>query len=128
MSAPHKLENHGVFEGRTLLDAPADVGEDFGGQTDYHPITEANGVDLKRDLGISAGIYDDRLTARITTAIERIGALGITLEDTEGDRDLVLMYAAWLWRCRVTQDPMGRMLQLALNNRLFGEKAREATP
>ena len=85
-------------------------------------------ADLKRDLGISAGIYDDRLTARITTAIERIGALGITLEDTEGDRDLVLMYAAWLWRCRVTQDPMGRMLQLALNNRLFGEKAREATP
>lgn len=83
--------------------------------------------DLKRDLGISADIYDSRLTARITTAIERIGALGITLADTEGDRDLALMYAAWLWRCRVTQAPMGRMLQLALNNRLFGEKAREET-
>lgn len=83
-------------------------------------------ADLKRDLGISAEIYDARLTARIVTATQRIGALGITLEDTEGDRDLVLMYAAYLWRCRVTQAPMGRMLQLALNNRLFGQKAGEA--
>lgn len=82
--------------------------------------------DLKRDLGISATIYDDRLTARISTAAERIQALGIELQDTESDRDLVLMYAAWLWRCRVTQAPMGRMLQLTLNNRLFGPTAREA--
>lgn len=80
-------------------------------------------ADLKRDLGISAEIYNDRLTARIATATERIGALGITLENTERDRDLVLMYAAWLWRCRVTQAPMGRMLQRELNNRLFGQKA-----
>jgi hypothetical protein len=38
------------------------------------------------------------------------------------------MYAAWLWRCRSTQAPMGRMLQQALNNRLFGQTAQEATP
>ena len=30
------------------------------------------------------------------------------------------MYAAWLWRSRVDQAPMGRMLQLGINNRLFG--------
>lgn len=78
---------------------------------------------LKTDLGISAGVYDERLSARLAAAVERIGSMGITLSDTPGDRDLVLMYAAWLWRCRVTQAPMGRMLQLALNNRLFGQTA-----
>lgn len=81
---------------------------------------------LKIDLGISANVYDDRLTARIRTARERIESMGITLSDSEGDRDLVLMYAAWLWRSRTTQAPMGRMLQQALNNRLMGQTAKGA--
>ena len=81
---------------------------------------------LKIDLGISANVYDDRLTARIRTAQERIANMGITLSNSEGDRDLVLMYAAWLWRSRTTQAPMGRMLQLALNNRLMGQTAKGA--
>jgi hypothetical protein len=81
---------------------------------------------LKIDLGISANVYDDRLTARIRTAQERIANMGITLSNSEGDRDLVLMYAAWLWRSRTTQAPMGRMLQQALNNRLMGQTARGA--
>lgn len=81
---------------------------------------------LKIDLGISANVYDDRLTARIRTAQERIESMGITLSNSEGDRDLVLMYAAWLWRCRTTQAPMGRMLQQALNNRLMGQTAKGA--
>ena len=81
---------------------------------------------LKIDLGISANVYDDRLTARIRTAQERIESMGITLTGSEGDRDLVLMYAAWLWRSRTTQAPMGRMLQQALNNRLMGQTARGA--
>jgi hypothetical protein len=83
--------------------------------------------DLKIDLGISATIYDERLTARIYAARERIESMGIQLSESEGDRDLLLMYAAYLWRCRATQAPMGRMLQLALNNRLFGQTAAEAT-
>ena len=81
---------------------------------------------LKIDLGISANVYDDRLTARIRTAQERIESMGITLTGSEGDRDLVLMYAAWLWRSRTTQAPMGRMLQQALNNRLMGQTAKGA--
>ena len=81
---------------------------------------------LKTDLGISAAVYDDRLCSRLDTAMERISAEGVTLADTTGDRDLVLMYAGWLWRCRVEQAPMGRMLRLALNNRVFGQKAGEA--
>lgn len=79
---------------------------------------------LKIDLNISASVYDDRLLSRLQTATERITSMGIMLGDTESDRDLVLMYAAWLWRERITGDPMGRMLQQALNNRLLGEKAR----
>ena len=83
--------------------------------------------DLKRDLGIKSELYDSRLTSRIKTAMERIEAEGCTLQPTESDRDLVLMYAAYLWRERVTGAPMGRMLRLALNNKIFGEHAREAT-
>ena len=74
--------------------------------------------------GLSSDVYDDRLLSRLQTAAERITSMGITLGDTESDKDLVLMYAAWLWRERITGDPMGRMLQQALNNRLLGEKAR----
>ena len=79
---------------------------------------------LKIDLGISAEAFDGRLLSRITTAMERIEAEGCTLTDSESDRDLVLMYAAWLWRERVTGSEMPRMVRYALNNRVFGEAAR----
>lgn len=82
---------------------------------------------LKIDLGISATAFDDRLTARLDTAMERITAEGVTLAATEADKDLVLMYAAWLWRSRVDQAPMGRMLRLALNNRVIAQKAAATT-
>lgn len=83
---------------------------------------------LKIDLGISSNAFDERLAERIETARERITAAGVTLTGSHSDEDLVLMYAAWLWRCRVTQAPMGRMLQLALNNRAIGQTAREVQP
>ena len=82
---------------------------------------------LKIDLGITATAFDNRLTNALETAMERIEAEGATLQATSGDRDLVLMYAAWLWRCRVDQAPMGRMLRQALNNRVIRETA-EAAP
>lgn len=81
---------------------------------------------LKIDLNISAQVYDERLLSRLQTAVERITSMGITLGDTESDRDLVLMYAAWLWRERITGEGMGRMLQQALNYRLIGQTARRA--
>ena len=83
-------------------------------------------VAMKVDLGLKSTVYDDRLKDQIQTAIQEITAEGATLEKTARDRNLILMYAEWRWRCRVTQEPMGRMLRLALNNRIFGEKAREA--
>lgn len=78
---------------------------------------------LKTDLGITTDYYNNRLLFRLNTAMDRITAAGVTLENTNGDQDLVLMYAAWLWRSRVSGEGMGRMLQLTLNNRIFGQAA-----
>ena len=82
---------------------------------------------LKVDLGIQSGRFDDRLKDRLCEARQRLTAEGITLEDTTADRDLVIMYAAWLWKSRIDGDPMPRMLVIARNNRLFGQKARTDT-
>ena len=82
---------------------------------------------LKVDLAIQSGRYDDRLRDRLCEAQEALTAQGITLEDTTADRDLVIMYAGWLWRSRIDGAPMPRMLVMARNNRLFGQKARAET-
>lgn len=79
---------------------------------------------LKIDLGITSTAFDDRLNSRIATAQERIAAEGATLTNSEGDQDLVVMYAAWLWRSRATGEKMPDMLRYALTNRVLGEKAR----
>ena len=80
-------------------------------------------LSVKVDLGISTNVYDERLRSRLRTAQARIRAEGVTLGDTEEDRDLVIMYAAWLWRYRQTSEPMPRMLRYALNNRILAQKA-----
>ena len=79
---------------------------------------------LKTDLGIRSTAYDERLSDRLCEAQTELTAQGIVLEDTTEDRNLVIMYAAWLWTGRVTGAPMPRMLQYTLHSRLFGEKAR----
>ena len=79
---------------------------------------------LKTDLGIRSEAFDDRLLDRLCAAQTDLTAQGSVLEDTTADRDLVIMYAAWLWRDRVTGAPMPRMLVSARNNKLFGQKAR----
>lgn len=79
---------------------------------------------LRADLGVSSQSFSDRLLEKIQTAKARIAEEGISLENTPEDRDLVLMYAAWLWRSRVNGEGMPRMLRYALNNRLFSRKAR----
>ena len=88
--------------------------------------TELLLTSLKTDLGIRSELYDDRLCDRLAEAQTELTALGIALEDTPQDRELVIMYAAWLWRSRVDGAPMPRMLVTARNNRLFGQKARPA--
>lgn len=78
---------------------------------------------LRVDLGITSEAFSQRLLSKIRTAQARIEEEGITLEDTEQDRDLVVMYAAYLWRSRTSGEGMPRMLRYALNNRLFSRKA-----
>ncbi len=79
---------------------------------------------LKVDLGISTTAYDTRLLQYLTSAQDYIEREGITLNGEKvSDMNLVVMYAAWLWRKRDTAEAMPRMLRWNLNNRLFYEKA-----
>lgn len=81
---------------------------------------------LKTDLGImQTTIYDERLDQYIEAAKDSIGEEGITLDlENVKDCQLVVMYAAWMWRKRDSGEGMPRMLRYALNNRLFSEKVR----
>lgn len=81
---------------------------------------------LKVDLGISTNAYDARLTQYLNAAGKAIETEGITLDlQNYQDSMLQIMYAAWLWRKRDSQDGMPRMLRWLMNNRLFSEKVKE---
>ena len=83
---------------------------------------------LKTDLGISAAqtAYNTRLEQLLTAAQDMIIKEGASTLDASDplDQQLIVMYAAWLWRRRDEMTGMPRMLRLALNNRVFGEAAR----
>lgn len=80
---------------------------------------------LKVDLGITTTAYDDRLALYIENAQMEIAREGVLLDMTAvSDMQLVVMYAAWMWRKRADGAGMPRMLRYALNNRLFSQKVR----
>lgn len=84
--------------------------------------TELLGM-VKVDLQITTTAYDTRLTQLITAAKSMITREGITLNLANAeDCNIVIMYAAYLWRKRDTTESMPRMLRYAMNNRLFSEK------
>lgn len=81
---------------------------------------------LKTDLGITTTtIYDSRLQGILNAAIAAIRQEGAMTLNTSAtlDMQLIVMYAAWLWRKRDSMDGMPRMLRWALNNRIMQEKA-----
>lgn len=81
---------------------------------------------LKTDLGIlTTTAYDTRLTQLLTAAQQAIINEGASTLDASDvvDMQLIVMYAAWLWRRRDDMQGMPRMLRLTLNNRVFSEKA-----
>lgn len=81
---------------------------------------------LKIDLGITTKAYDERLQKYITSAQAQIEREGIKLSlESVDDMQLVVMYAAWMWRRRDTMEGMPRMVRYALNNRLFAQKMVE---
>lgn len=81
---------------------------------------------LKVDLGtMRTTAYDERLTEIIKSSYKMIVAEGASLDVSQiEDAQLVVMYAAWTWRRRDTGEGMPRMLRVALNDRVLGEKAR----
>lgn len=78
---------------------------------------------LKVDLGIKQSTaYDERLSQLIQSAkqeIEDEGASGLDALSNPADAQLIVAYAAWLWRRRDTMEGMPRMVRYALNNRVF---------
>lgn len=82
---------------------------------------------LKVDLGFTSSgqsKIDTRLAQLLDAAEKEIIREGAeTLDKTQiDDAQLIVMYAAWLWRKRDTQDGMPRMVRYAINNRVFSEK------
>ena len=81
---------------------------------------------LKTDLGISTSTaYNTRLEQLLTVAQNAIIEEGASTLDASDplDMQLIVMYAAWLWRRRDSMDGMPRMLRWNLNNRIMAEKA-----
>lgn len=81
---------------------------------------------LKINLGITSSAYDARLGELLQAAQEMIAREGVTALNTDNreDAELVIMYAAYLWRKRDSAEGMPRMLRWALNNRIFSMKMR----
>lgn len=80
---------------------------------------------LKSNLEIIPAntMQDIYLTQLIGAAKQMITREGITLTDTLEDGNLVVMYAAYLYRKRAEDtNAMPRMLRYALNNRVFSAK------
>lgn len=66
-----------------------------------------------------------QLTHIVNAALQLIAREGVTLQEpfSAEDGQLVIMYAAYLFRKRATGEAMPRMLRWALNNRVFSAKA-----
>ena len=79
---------------------------------------------LKIDLGISGNAYDARLEDYLAAARARIAEEGIELGEAVADQQLIVSYAAWMWRRRDSMAGMPPMLRYMLNNRLFAQKMR----
>ena len=84
---------------------------------------------LKVDLGFTSNgqtRIDTRLSQLLKAAEAEIIKEGATsLDKTQiDDAQLIVMYAAWLWRRRDTQDGMPRMVRYQLNNRVFHDKMK----
>lgn len=81
---------------------------------------------LKMNLSLATTAYDDYLIELIKASRQMIKREGIKIRCTAEDAQLIVMYAAYLFRKRAEDNPiMPRMLRYALNNRLFSQKIQE---
>lgn len=76
---------------------------------------------LKIDLGITTNRYDERLAQYLSSAQAEIQREGVVFpsELAVPDGNLIVQYAAWMWRKRDTGEGMPRMIRWQINNRLF---------
>lgn len=92
---------------------------------------------VKLNLQIAGSAFDEYIEDLIIPAAEaEIAREGITLDLSDiGDCNLLVMYAAYLYRKRAESTVnnnmtwvagMPRMLRYAMNNRLFAQKMSEA--
>lgn len=75
---------------------------------------------LRMDLGLTTTAYNGRLEQLLRTAEAEIERESVTLTDSVADGNLVVQYAAWMWRKRDTGDGLPRMIRWQINNRIFG--------
>ena len=81
---------------------------------------------VKVDLGITTTAYDVRLGQYLDAARSAIEREGIVIDNySVDDGNMVVMYAAHLWRKRDTGEGMPKMLRWMMNNRLFSQKLQE---
>lgn len=81
---------------------------------------------LKIDLGIVATAYDERLAAYIDTAAQEVSREGVADDGTAAYDNLVIQYAAWMWRRRDSGEGMPRMLRYWLHNYKLDQLTAEA--
>ena len=78
---------------------------------------------LNLEIPASNTLFDEYIINLIGAAEQMISREGIVLTESIEDGNLVVMYAAYLYRKRAEDSPqMQRMLRYALNNRLFSQK------
>ena len=80
----------------------------------------------KSNLQISGDMFDNYLGMLIEAAQGAIATEGITIDyESVEDCNIVVMYASYLYRKRLGDDPsMPRMLRYTMNNKLFAQKAK----
>ena len=79
---------------------------------------------LKANLEKRNSLGDDYLAQLIQAAKTEITREGIVLSDDAysfDEANVIVMYAAWLWRRRDTMESMPPALRVALNDRKFRE-------
>ena len=77
----------------------------------------------KQDLEIRNTTHDTYIQQLIAAAKTAITSEGITIDaDSLLDCQLIIMYAAYLYRSRDNKTGMPRALRLLLNNRKFNER------
>lgn len=77
---------------------------------------------LQADLGFLAGTVPEPvqsvLASDLAAARGALSRAGLAADETEAeDLSLLVMYAAWLYRKRISGDPMPAMLRQAINDR-----------